>query len=240
MISVALIGPDGAGKTTIAEMLEESFPLPVKVLYMGVNLESSNVTLPTSRLIRFIKQTQRNRARVVGFPHPLNRANRRRSGKIRAVFRLLNRLAEEYYRQLLAWNYQRKGMVVVYDRHFQFDFEYDVQSLAQRMRLSDRLHCWCLARLYPRPDMVLYLDAPGEVLFARKGEATVEWLEVRRQAFLRQGARTPNFVPVDATQPLELVYAAVSRHILEFCQSRQVTPDMLGSSSLAQRQGLRE
>ena len=56
MFSVALIGPDGAGKSTIANMLAESFPVSVKVLYMGINLDSSNVVLPTSRLIRKVKK----------------------------------------------------------------------------------------------------------------------------------------------------------------------------------------
>ena len=51
MYTVALIGGDGAGKTTIADQLRDSFPLPLKYLYMGINIESSNVALPTSRII---------------------------------------------------------------------------------------------------------------------------------------------------------------------------------------------
>jgi len=43
--------------------------------------------------------------------------------------------------------------------------------------------------------------APAEVLFARKGEKTLEELERRRQAFLQLRYRAKNFVQIDATRP---------------------------------------
>src|SRR6266571_1664289 len=52
MFTVALIGPDGAGKTTIGRRLEQTLPLPVRYVYMGINYEASNHVLPTTRLIR--------------------------------------------------------------------------------------------------------------------------------------------------------------------------------------------
>jgi hypothetical protein len=67
--------------------------------------------------------------------------------------------------------------------------------------------------------LVIYLDAPAEVLFARKGEANLQWLEERRQAFLSQGTQTPGFVCVDATQPLDAVYADVHERILGFYEA---------------------
>jgi ABC-type branched-subunit amino acid transport system ATPase component len=54
MFTVALIGPDGAGKTTIGRRIEHTLPLPVKYVYMGVNLDSSNHMLPTTRLLKSI------------------------------------------------------------------------------------------------------------------------------------------------------------------------------------------
>jgi hypothetical protein len=59
MFTVALIGPDGAGKTTVGRKLIESFPLPITYLYMGVNDASSNRMLPTTRLARRIKKALR-------------------------------------------------------------------------------------------------------------------------------------------------------------------------------------
>lgn len=232
MFTVALIGPDGAGKTTIAQRLEKSFPLPVKYLYMGINIESSNVALPTSRFIEYLKQVRRRRSGAAprhgtslhhqDAPSSSSSSSRKPgiAGSLWAGVRLLNRLAEEWYRQALSWSYQRKGRIVIYDRHFQFDFERE-GAKAEKRRFTDRVHRWCLANVYPHPHLVIYLDAPAEVLFARKGEATLQYLESRRQAFLSQGKRTANFIVVDATQPLELVCKEVTERIMQFYHSRR-------------------
>src|SRR5439155_10211002 len=54
--TVALIGPDGAGKTTVSRRIEQSLPVPVKYIYMGVNTDASNVMLPTTRAIHALKR----------------------------------------------------------------------------------------------------------------------------------------------------------------------------------------
>ena len=56
--TLALIGPDGAGKTTVARRLAEVLPLPVTYLYMGVSPESSNLLLPTTRLVHAIRRAR--------------------------------------------------------------------------------------------------------------------------------------------------------------------------------------
>lgn len=223
MASVALIGPDGAGKTTLTLMLERSGVLPFKYLYMGINIGSSNVALPTSRLAERLKKVlggERVRTTSAGntslSPH---RTGRKPRGALWAAVRLANRVAEECYRQLLSWWYQLRGYVVLYDRHFVFDFAERPSSDAPEP-LSNRIHRRWLTHHYPQPDFVIYLDAPAEVLFARKRESSLEELERRRQALLRQGSRMSNFVRVDATQPLEKVYGEVLRHIEAFCDRK--------------------
>ena len=226
MISVALIGPDGAGKTTVARMIEKSFPVPIKYLYMGVSVESSNIALPTTRVVEYFKRLRRKKqgvtvAKNVVPPNSALRSKHKKSG-LRAMLRLTNRLAEEWYRQYLSWNYRRQGHVVVYDRHYKFDFELDKAGLPdEKKSFTDWLHRWFLANVYPTPDMVIYLDAPAEVLFARKGEFTLEWLDSRRQAFIAQGKKTPNFFQIDATQPLEEVFASVTERIMQRYQKKR-------------------
>jgi len=214
MTTVALIGADGAGKTTVARRLPGLLPVPVRYLYMGVSAESSNVMLPTTRIARRLKRALGAPPDTAGPPShaPRKRSRsfaRRRVADVRAALRLGNRFAEEWYRQWHASRWERAGAVVVFDRHFFVDYHaYDVAG--DDRSWSQRLHGAVLGRLYPRPDLVVYLDAPGEVLLARKGEGSVEALEARRDEYRAVAPLVPAFVEVDATQPVEAVASQVA------------------------------
>jgi thymidylate kinase len=217
--SIAIIGPDGAGKTTITEHLVRSQPDCFKYVYMGVNLDACNHVLPTTRWVRRVKRWM---DRQPGKPstgedgRPFRNASQRlRRGRLWAAARLINTLADEWYRQLVSWYYQWQGRVVVYDRHFVFDF-WDEPSSGRRPTLGRRIHRWCLQSLYPRPDLVIFLDAPPEVLLARKKEWSLADLQRKRQTLMRAGKTMSNFHRIDATQSLEAVYAQVTRKIGEF------------------------
>lgn len=211
MPTVAFIGPDGAGKTTITGMLRESRIVRFKYLYMGVDLPEGGMALPTSKLIRRFKSKRRTTQDGAG-----RAASGRPSGggrtSLRGMARLGHRLAEQWFRQGLSWWYQFRGYTVLYDRHYALDFAPEITPPGPES-LDRRIHNWCLRNLYPLPDLVIFLDAPGALLFARKGELTIEELERRRQGFLALGRRIPGFVRVDATQPLEDVYAEVAGHV---------------------------
>jgi glycosyltransferase involved in cell wall biosynthesis/thymidylate kinase len=201
-LSVALIGCDGAGKTTVARALERDTDLPVSYLYMGVSPDSSNRLLPTTRAAHALKRSS---------PRPPSRGLRR---SVRSGLRLANRVAEEWYRQLIALVQLRRGRIVVFDRHFTADFHAS-DVTARRRTLSRRVHGFLLTHLYPRPDLVVFLDAPPEVLFARKGEGTIASLARRRDEYRRLGATLQRFAVVEATQPLEQVVESVADLIRE-------------------------
>ena len=225
VISVALIGPDGAGKSTISALLErEPLPAPVKRIYMGVNLQASGLMLPTTRLALAVKTARGRRADMIA-PSATpaqdggSAARRAAKGTARGV-RLVMWLAEEWFRQLVATYYRRRGAIVVFDRHFYADY-YHADVASDRRTVSSRVHGFLLEHAYPKPDLVICLDAPGDVLFARKHEASAEWLERRRHQYLQLASAVPHFAIVDADRPLDVVTHDVATVIAEFVEKRR-------------------
>ena len=221
--TVALIGCDGSGKTTIAKLLLETCPLPIKYVYMGTSVESSNFSLPTARLIHRWKVYRHKRAlqksgKTVPQKVTLHGVEHRvdRRGRVGAFVRLCNRVSEESFRQLVSWILQLRGYVVLYDRHFLFD-ACPTASKSSHLRLTDRIHIWFLRRMYPRPGLAILLDAPADVLYTRKQEVPLEYLESNRAELLAKSEFAKHFVRVDATQPLDDVLETVRGLISEYC-----------------------
>jgi thymidylate kinase len=222
--SVALIGCDGAGKTTVARTLERETDLPLHYLYMGVSSDSSNRQLPTTKLAHKIKRARGAAPDTAGPqppkppPGPASPLKRLRRSA-RSTLRLTNRLAEEWYRQLIAMRALRKGSIVVFDRHFVADY-HAADMTGEHRTLARRVHGWLLLKTYPHPDLIVFLDAPAEVLFARKGEGTIASLTRRREEYMALRNEVEDFVVVPATQPLPDVVDQVETIIRDYGAAR--------------------
>jgi thymidylate kinase len=182
-LSVAFLAPDGAGKTTLAGLLEDSFHFPVRTVYMGLDQRP-----------------------------PGGRKRGRRPPGVG----LARRLATVWSRYLDARLHEVQGGLVVFDR-----YTYDV-LLPPKQPLSTgrRLRRWLLAHACPEPDLVLVLDAPGEVLHGRKPEHPVAVLEEQRRYYRRLGERLNGAVVVDASRELDEVRREVQSVIWQALAAR--------------------
>jgi thymidylate kinase len=173
-LTIALVGPDGAGKSTLAERIENSLGLPVRCVYMGLWPRGS------SRLPKFV-----------------------------GVFEIPVRPFRIWGRYLRAVGHRRLGRVVVFDR-YPLDATLPPKGRLIRFKL---IYFWFLAHCAPAPDLLVILDAPGELLFARKGEEDPVSLERDRRYFRALADRVKNSVIVDASPPEADVFEQVDRVI---------------------------
>ncbi len=225
MKTIALIGADGSGKTTIAKKILENPPVKMKYIYMGLNIESSNYALPTSRLIHFLKvyrykKKNNIKAKIKNLSiHTINEDRKEDTrGVLGATFRTLNRISEHLYRQLIAVFFQLLGYTILFDRHYLFDGAIDKVN-NKNYRLSSRIYSWLLYNVLPKPDFTLFLYAPPKVLHQRKIETSLEYLEGKNKSLEYIGSNVKNFVKIDATLPLEEVLNIVNSHISKFCKN---------------------
>jgi thymidylate kinase len=171
-MSVAVLGPDGAGKSTVAAELERSFHLPVRSVYMGL------------------------------YQNPEPRRTRRRG----PLPRTAKRVATQWGRWLEGAYHRRRGRLVVFDR---YTYDAGVPNRYRHGRRG-RARRWILAHACPPPDLVVLLDAPSEVMYARKGEHDLALLESQRAAYRALLRRLPRSVVVDASDDPERVRPAVT------------------------------
>jgi thymidylate kinase len=213
-ISVAIIGVDGSGKTTVARAVQRRLGAPAAYIYGGVSLQTSAVMLPTTRLLIELKRLRGQRADMVAPRGETSESDQyMRSSTARSVLLLINWIAEESYRQVLAWYQERRGRTVIFDRHFYCDYHArDIETSAPRTAVQ-RLHGWFLQQVYPKPDLVIHLDAPIEVLQARKPGFDPGPRERKSEEYRRLKNVLPQYVAVDAARPVDEVVREVCETI---------------------------
>ncbi|MBN3038375.1 MAG: hypothetical protein JW869_03035 [Candidatus Omnitrophica bacterium] len=154
---VALIGADGAGKTTTAFRLKdylEAKNRQCRVLYMG---RGKNRALPGARAI----------AKKAGLNLPRPQELHDLKGAKKTILCFLRDIAymfDAYARYLVfILPSLRKGEMIITDR-----YAYDILLNEDHHALIKFL----LLRLYPKPDYLFYLYNDPDILIARKDERT--------------------------------------------------------------------
>jgi thymidylate kinase len=109
-----------------------------------------------------------------------------------------------------------RSTLVLFDRYL-----LDVLVDARRYRYGGP--SWLvrgLWRVVPKPDLVILLDAPVEVLQGRKLEVPPEETARQREAYRVLVGSLPNGHLMDAARPVELVAAQVDAIVLDFLTHR--------------------
>jgi thymidylate kinase len=197
-LSVVFFGPDGCGKTSVADglkrALESTFPLEKGIYCYWKPVVPKGISIPTAD------------------PH----------GKPPRI-PLLSFIYFVYHYLPFLWGWwvyvhpavSRGGLVVI-DRYY-YDFFIDLR----RYRLN--LPQWIIKLGFvfvKKPDLVFCLDADPEILQARKKEVSFEECKRQREAYRALAQKLPNGHVIDATQPLGKVVQDVQEVVMEFICNR--------------------
>lgn len=214
-LAVAFFGPDGAGKTTVRSLVAEAPVASVPFKEIKPQQHLLAVTLPgLAAVARFFLRP---------FPQSWGRPelDRNPHGKpphspAASVFKFT------YYTidQLLSEPKRRRKLarnpLHLHDRHM---FEVAIVPRHHRFAGPNWL-ARLIARVIPKPDLVILLDSPAEVLQSRKQEVTFAESARQREVYRSVVGKMPNGRIVDGTQPLEKVAADARRLIVEFVAAR--------------------
>lgn len=205
--SVVVLGPDGAGKSSTTEAIGGADLVPAF-----------------------------DRSVCRGFVPPLHRLIGRNHGPSKephalparslphSMLRCAYWLLYSYFDQFRVHLAKARGTLVLYDRHL-----VDILVDQKRYRYSGPM--WpvrLIWKLVPKPDLVIVLDAPAELVQTRKQEVPLEETARQRDAYLTLSRSLNCGRSVDASRPLAQVAGQMNDVILRFLEAR-----------LARRLGLR-
>ena len=174
---IALCGPDGTGKTTLAAGLEERLP---------------GETLQMHHRPEFLPYPGADESRDFTEPYALPPRGRAKS-ILKAVYLYLDWLLAWVFR-IRPWT-RNRGFVII-QRPWP---DLRVDPHRYRLDVPDWLLRW-LGRLMPAPDISFLLTAPPEVIRARKSELTISQILDQANAWAEVLGSTPSTVEVDVSR----------------------------------------
>lgn len=198
---IALLGPDGAGKTAIGNRLQQVLA-PAFRGQQRIHLRPD----------WFNRQSAAEARPAVTDPHQLPPR-----GAVASIAKLGYFLAD-YTLGYLLWIRQLKirSHLVIFDRYY-----HDLLLDPQRYRYGGpRWLVRAIGRLIPEPDLFVILDAPASVIQSRKQEVSLEETNRQRQAYLQFAAGRQNAIVLNTDTPLESTVAEGTEAILGYMQQR--------------------
>jgi thymidylate kinase len=180
--AIALVGPDGAGKSSLARALSQDPEIRAQTIYLGTNPHGGAGRLEPSRLGLSAAEPRTKNGR--GLP---------------------TRLVRQWRGSVAGWFLKHRGRFVVYDRH---PWE---GKLAPDRGILARARRAILTFLCPRPDLFVVLEVPPEALHARAPEHSRRRAEDHAARYRRLAQIVPGAVIVDASAPLDETRVRLTR-----------------------------
>lgn len=196
---VVLLGPDGAGKSSVIAGIGDG---------RSAGFPGSQTYHLRAPLLRSGEESPANCD-----PHA-----QRPRGTLISAGKLIYLLLANWMGYVVKVRPQlAQGKLILFDRYFS---DCLVDPKRYRLPASCLGMAELVARLLPKPDLSVVLDAPATVLQQRKCEVTPAESERQRKDYLMRLASEPNVVVVEAARPLVDVVEDVQNCMIEFHLTR--------------------
>lgn len=209
---ICLIGPDGSGKTSVAQGLHHTLGY---TRFQKVHYRHGRFgILPELKVIKQVAVRLLGRDRRVDIEEQEHDVIDRPHNPVRAIGYLLYYTLDYILGHLVVLHTRAKGELLICDRYF---YDYMIQ------RTFRSLPSWLamfLEKLIPKPDMVVFLTSSPEVVYSRKQEIPIE--EIERQITICRGLvkRLPGACTVETDTALPDVISRVLDIIME-CMAKR-------------------
>lgn len=187
---IVLIGPDGSGKTRLAESLFSNFSNSVYFHYLPLKKNINNFESITVEK----KDDSKNKLKVF-FSIP----------KMISKLIFVNIICKvKFYK----WNKEKK--LIIGDR-FLYNYYLDPQSLEYYS--SKKVAKYFIEKVLLKPNLIFYLKATSNSILSRKNELTMEQIEYFNKNALDLDFK--NLIFVDANNEFEIVLDEITTKINE-------------------------
>jgi len=199
-IFLVFIGPDGSGKSTTFHNLKKS---EIKRLFQKIYYFHGHFAFmpELKRIVALFKSN------CSEYQSSENSRSSKPLGMLRSIIYPLYYGINYFLGHLFIWKEKARGNLIVFDRYF---YDYFIQY--------QYINCprWILntiAKIVPKPDVIIYLKNKPEVIFNRKNELNIE--EIRRQGKICERlVRSFNNSYVIETSSINKVVEKVQRIII--------------------------
>ena len=200
---LAVLGPDGAGKSAVIRRLARDSSLPFQAMEQ----------------FHFRPGFGRRKTDAVAVTDPHGSPPR---SLVISILKLLYWLMDCWLGYMLTVRrVQSNSGLVLFDRYLD---DIQVDPRRYRLPLSSLWFAKVIVHLAPRPDVYVLLDVPADIVQRRKAEVLPAESHRQRLSYLELFRWLPNACVVDATAPVDQVAAEVKIVVLKSLAASPGTP----------------